>query len=153
MTLTSTMDGRQAVCPGEVVTYNCTVIQGNVLEWVAVPFITNINRLQFSSSTPENTVLSCNDSFSVVQCSDFDYQATVTDVDNVDSGFADLTSTFRFTANARLNGTVVECRVTNLTGNLVSSSTLNIAGEMHTEWCYSYVHCMVVQSVRVTNKR
>ena len=131
MTLTSSMDGRQAVCPGEVVTYTCTVIQGIVLEWVAVPLITNRNLLQFSSSTPDNTVLCCSDSFSVVQCSDFDYQATLTDVDNVGGGFADMNSTFRFTADAMLNGTVVECRVTILTGNQMSSSTLNIAGEIH----------------------
>ena len=77
-----------------------------------------------------------------------DYQATLTDVDNVGGGFADMNSTFRFTANTMLNGTVVECRVTILTGNQVSSSTLNIAGA---KWYYSYVHCMVVQSVRVTN--
>jgi len=66
-----------------------------------------------------------------VQCSDLDYQATLTDVDNVGGGFADMNSTFRFTANAMLNGTVVECRVTILTGNQVSSSTLNISGEIH----------------------
>jgi len=138
MTLMSTMDGRQAVCPGEVVTYTCTVIQGNVLEWVAEPFITGTNRLRFSFSTPENTALDCSDSSSAVQCSDFDYQATLTDVGNVGGGFADMTSTFRFTANAMLNGTVVECRVTILTGNLVSSSTLNIAGEIYTQWCYSF---------------
>lgn len=132
----SSMDGRQTVSSGEVVTYTCTVMQGAVLEWVAAPYITNTNpsHPQFTPTTPENTALDCSDSPSAVQCSDFDYQATLTDVDNVGGGFADMTSTFRFTANARLNGTVVECRVTILTGNLVSSSTLNIAGEIHTKW-------------------
>ena len=112
------MGGRLPACPGEVVTYTCTVIQGAVLEWVAAQYNTNTNpnHPQFTPTTPENTALDYSDSSSAVQCSDFDYQATIADVSNVGSGFADMTSTFRFTANARLNGTVVECRVTILTG-------------------------------------
>ena len=102
ITLTSTVDGIQAACPGEVVTYTCTVIQGNVLEWIAVPFIMSANRLQFSFSTPENTVLACSDSSSAVVCSDFDYRATLTDVGTVQGGaFRDMTSTFRFTAKCQ----------------------------------------------------
>ena len=136
ITLTSTVDGRQAACPAEVVTYTCTVIQGNVLEWIAVPFIMSTNRLQFSFSTPENTVLACSDSFSAVLCSDFDYRAILTDVGTVQGGaFPDMTSTFRFTASARVNGTVVECRTTLLTGNQMSSSPLSVAGELHTQLC------------------
>jgi len=93
--LTSTVDGRQAACPGEVMTCTCTVMQGAVLEWVAAPYITNTNpsRPQFTPTTPENTALDCSDSSSVVQCPDFDYQATLTEVGNVGNGFAGMTST------------------------------------------------------------
>ena len=104
------MDGRQAACPGEVVTYTCTVTQANVLQWVALPFIMsdNTNIPRFSFSTAENTVLDCSNSSSAVQCSEFDYRATLTDVSTVQNGFADMTSTFRFTANARVNGTQLQ---------------------------------------------
>ena len=143
ISLNSSIDGRQAACPGEVVTFTCSVIQGVTLEWLAQPFITPVNRVQFTSSSPENAVIDCNDNSSAVQCSDFDYQATLTDVDNVGGGFADMTSTFRFTANAMLNGTVVECSVTILTGSLGSNSTLNMAGEIYIQRCYSFgcVNC------------
>ena len=58
ITLTSTLDVRQTACPGEVATYICTLTQTIHLEWTAVPFINNNNRLQFTTTTPpENRVL------------------------------------------------------------------------------------------------
>ena len=134
------MDGRHAACPGEVVTYTCTVIQGIRLEWVAAPFIMEMNVLQFTPSVPENTDLACSDRSSAVQCSVFDYRAILTDVGTVQGSFADMTSTFRFTASARVNGTVVECRVTNASAIQTLIKALNVAGAMHTE----YVACMIV---------
>ena len=126
MTLTSTLDRRQTACPGEVVTYICNVTEAGRLEWTAVPFINNNNRLQFTPTTrSEDRVLSC--APSTVQCADFDYQATLTSVGPAQNGFADMTSTFRFTASARVNGTVVECRVTTTT-ILMESSTLIATG-------------------------
>ena len=131
ITLTSTLDGRQTACPGEVVTYTCTVTQAFLLEWTAEPFINETNRLQFSRSTPaEDRVIDCSDS-STVPCTDLDYQTTLTSVGPVQSGFADMTSTFRFTASARVNGTVVQCRESTATGVQMANSTLNVAGLLH----------------------
>ena len=125
------MDVRQTACPGEVVTYICTLTQAIRLEWTAVPFINNNNRLQFTTTTPsENRVLSC--APSTVQCADLDYQATLTSVGPVQNGLADMTSTFRFTASARVNGTVVQCIESTATGIQRANSTLIVAGVLHT---------------------
>ena len=149
-TLTSSVDGRQAACPGEVVTYTCTVIQGIRLEWVAAPFIMEINVLQFTPSVPENTVLNCSDSSSAVQCSDLDYRAILTEVGTVQGGLADMTSTFRFTASARVNGTVVECRTTNASGIQRLIKAINVAGALHSYWNMLCVCDLVVIAVSIT---
>ena len=131
-TLTSTLDGRQTACPGEVVTYTCTVIQAFLIDWTAEPFIGESNRLQFSRSTPtEDRVIDCSDS-STVPCVDLDYRATLTRVGPVQSGFADMTSTFIFTARARVNGTVVQCMGSTATGVQMANRTLIVAGVLHT---------------------
>jgi len=45
-----------------------------------------------------------------VQCTDINFQAELTGIGTPDmNNLADLTSTFRFTATAELNGTLVEC--------------------------------------------
>ena len=36
-------DGRQAACPGEVVTFTCEVAEGIGLQWIAEPFIPRNN--------------------------------------------------------------------------------------------------------------
>ena len=106
--------------------YICTLTQAIRLEWTAVPFINNNNRLQFTTTTPsENRVLTCGSS---VQCADLDYQATLTSVGPVQNGLADMTSTFRFTASARVNGTVVQCIESTATGIQRANSTLIVAG-------------------------
>ena len=51
----------------------------------------------------------CSNASSPVQCTEFDFQGTITSVGSVVNGAADMTSTFRFTTRAGLNGTVVEC--------------------------------------------
>ena len=103
--------------------------QAVTLDWTAEPFIMDSNRLQFTSTTPlQNTVITCGDSTSTVQCADLDYQATLTSVGPVQNGFADMTSTFSFTASARVNGTVVQCRGSTATGIQVASNALNATG-------------------------
>ena len=134
VTITSTLDGRQTACPGEVVTYTCTVIQAVVIDWTAEPFIGETNRLQFSP-TAENRVIKCNDS-STIPCADLDYQATLMSVGTVQNGFADMTSTFRFTASARVNGTVVKCRGSTATGVQTANSTLSVTGMLHPQSAY-----------------
>jgi len=56
------------------------------------------------------------------------YIATLTSVNPVLMSVADLTSTFMFTAAARLNGTVVQCSGNTAGGVLTARETLNIAG-------------------------
>ena len=118
-------------CPGEVVTYTCTVRQGALLDWVVEPFLPASARIQFLSTRAIGSSLDCNDS-SAVNCADLDFVATLTNRTNpttVPGGtVADMTSTLAFTAAVRLNGTVVQCRGTTADGILTANSTLNIAG-------------------------
>ena len=39
MTLTSTLDGGQVACPGEVVTYTCIALRPTVVTWFVLPDI------------------------------------------------------------------------------------------------------------------
>ena len=123
------MDGRQAVCPGEVVTYTCTVIQTTNLDWTAEPLIPSSSRVRFLvGAHNEQATQSCND-FPSMQCTDIDFLATLTSVGPVLMSVADLTSTFMFTAAARLNGTVVQCSGLTVGGSVMENGTLNIASE------------------------
>ena len=42
--------GMRGACPGETVTYNCTVNQGFLLEWIVEPFLPTSARIQFTST-------------------------------------------------------------------------------------------------------
>ena len=122
------MDGRRA-CPGEVVTYTCTVTQGTGLEWIVEPFLSS-NTLRFTpDTTPADQMQGCND-FVSIDCAVFDFQSTVS-ITNINAGMtlADLTSTLRFTARSQLNGTVVQCRIADGNAMLVTQEeTLDVAG-------------------------
>ena len=107
ITLTSTVDGRQAACPGDVVTYTCNVIEGNVLQWIVIVYSSHYlhQRTQFWPAVIPPQL--CSVLILTIM------QATLTDVGTVQGGaFRDMTSIFRFTVSARVNGTVVECRTT-----------------------------------------
>ena len=128
-TLTSTLDGRQVACPGELVTYTCTVTQAFVLGWTAAPILVNPSLLRFTTSDPVGRMVGCSD-FATIQCDDFDFQTTLTSVGTVSmSGVADMTSTFRFTARPGLNGTVVECSGLTIPSTPSANHTLTIAGK------------------------
>ena len=143
--LTASVDERTA-CPGERVTYTCTVTQAAVLEWTAEPFINSTNRRQFSSTTPPGyRVLSCSNHTSSVKCTDLDYYATLTRVRAFQNGFADMVSTFGFTASAWVNGTVVQCRGLTATEDQMANRTLNVTGGLHTQSVYDMlvgVNCL-----------
>ena len=128
ITLTSSVDGRQAACPGEVVTYTCTVIQGASIGWTAAPVLVDSTLLRFLDTTPSGESRSCSDT-STVPCADLDYQATLTDVSNEMTNVADLTSTFRFTARAELNGTVVQCSAVTAIATPPATQTHSVVGE------------------------
>ena len=118
-------------CPGERVTYTCTVNQGFFLDWIIEPFLPTSARIQFRSTASIGSRLDCNNAASV-QCEDFDFVATLTNTanPNVVSGttLADMTSTLTFPATARLNGTVVQCRGSTETEFPTVSRTLNVTG-------------------------
>ena len=113
--------------------------QSVVLEWTAEPFINSTTRRQFSSTTPpgdRNQFLSCSNRTSSINCTDLDYYATLTRVSAIQNGFADMVSTFGFTASARVNGTVVQCRGLTLNEDQMANRTLNVTGGLHTQCVY-----------------
>ena len=128
ITLTSTLNGRQGACPREIVTYTCTVTQGSILEWTAEPFL-SATELRFTPTTPANSRMVDCDDYVNIQCTVFDFQSTVS-ITNINAGMtlADLTSTFRFTARAEINGTVVRCRVVDVNGVAAQNETLKAVG-------------------------
>ena len=137
ITLTSTVDGRQVACPREIVTYTCTVIQGATLTWTAAPALVDPTLARFLDTSPSGESRSCSDTPSI-QCADLDYLATLTNVTNSMGNVADLTSTFRFTATAELNQTVVQCRAVTATTAPPATQTLIIAGEF---WFPRNMYC------------
>ena len=80
--------------------------QGFVLLWGAAPVL-DAALVQFAPT--DSRILGCSN-VSSIQCDDFDFQATLTSVGTVSMNCAaNMTSMFRFTTRAGLNGTVVEC--------------------------------------------
>ena len=128
--LDSSVGMRQA-CPEEMVTYTCTVNQGFLLEWIVEPFFPTRARIQFTSTTATESSLNCNN-VAAVQCDDFNFVAILTNTANpsvvMSTTLADMTSTLTFTATARLNGTVVQCRGTTADGFPTANRILNVAG-------------------------
>ena len=119
--LDSSVSMRHA-CPGETVTYTCTVNLGLALDWIVEPFFSGSTPLRFLSTTPTGSSQDCS-GVAAVNCNDFGFVATLTDVN------PDMTSTLTFTATTRLNRTVVQCRGATLDGFQLTNSTLNVAGE------------------------
>ena len=131
LVLESSVDMRQ-VCPGEVVTYSCTVTQGFALDWIVEPFISIGDPIRFVlDSTPVGRSVDCS-GVTPPLCSNITFVATFTNTANrmtVTSGpVADMTSTLTITTAVRLNGTVVQCRGTTESVFLIVNRTLNIAG-------------------------
>ena len=114
-------------CPGETVTYICTVNQGVQLDWIVQPFILLSERIQFTSIDTIGRSFDCSD-VAAVNCTDLDFVATLTDVANPTASIADITSTLTFTAAVTLNGTVVQCRGATANGLPIANSSLNVAG-------------------------
>ena len=119
------------VCPGEMVTYTCTVTQGFLLDWIVEPFLLTTARIQFTSTTPIGSRLDCS-TFAAVQCEDFEFVVTFTNTANptvvMSTTLVDITSTLTFTAIARLNGTVVQCRGSTAAEFPITNNSLNVAG-------------------------
>ena len=129
MTLTYTLDGRQTACPGEVVTYTCTVLQTAVISVFALP---DIDGVQYLPRSPlgQQTIRG------------FQLALTNKVLDPTNPALADLTITLTVTATLARNGTVVQCR-----GDVPSermSLVLNIASEHSMVYVCSLYICMYV---------
>ena len=115
MTLTSTLDGRQTTCLGEVMTYTCTVLRTSSITWFALP---DINGAGYFPNSPlgQQTIRG------------FQLALTNRIPDPLNpTTIADLTTTLTFTATLARNGTVVECRGDDPSKRM--SLVLNIASE------------------------
>ena len=141
ITLTSSVEGQ--ACPGEVVTYTCMVDQAATVGWTAAPILTDPTAVQFLA-TSDQRARDCS-AVSSIQCTDLDFYATFRTVSAVQSGFADLTSTFRFTATAKLNRTVVLCSATTENNAPTTSQNLSVTGN-HIAISSSFynVHSLIV---------
>ena len=98
VTLTSTLDGRQAACPGEVVTYTCTVLRTSAAAWHIPPDIMEFNYFP-SSPIGQRTVIG-----------DFQLALTSSVVDPKTPALANITITVTVIGTVGHNGTVVQCR-------------------------------------------
>ena len=97
VTLTSTLNGRQIACPGEVVTYTCTVLRTSSITWFVLPDID----VDYFPNSP----------FGQQTIGDFQLALTNRVPDPINpTTLADLTTTLTVTATAGRNGTEVECR-------------------------------------------
>ena len=114
VTLTSTLDGRQAACPREVVTYTCIALRTTAVTWFVLP---DIDVDYFATSSLQQRTIS---GFQLA------LTGNVPDPSNPTT-IADLTITLTVTATAGRNGTVVECRGDEPNERI--SQTLNIASE------------------------
>ena len=121
----------RGTCPGEMVTYTCTVTQGAFLDWIVEPFLPATERIQVASTTATESSLHCN-VVAAVSCSVFDFVATLINITNptvvMTTTLADMTSTLTFSVTTRLNGTVVQCRGTTANGLPITNNTINVAG-------------------------
>ena len=112
VTLTSSVeqDGRQAACPGEVVTFTCIVTDAANLRWTSDRFQSII----FSNNAPEQSEIDWGE-----------FHAVLTG--NVGGGlFRNLTSSLRVNASITLNGVIIHCSIP---GAANSSNTLNFASK------------------------
>ena len=101
--------------------------QGFSIGWTATPILVD-NTLVVFVPSDQRRMVGCSN-ISSIQCADFDFLATLTSVGPVQSGAADMTSTFRFTVRAGLNGTVVECSGTTSPPTPSESHMLTVVGK------------------------
>ena len=132
--------GMRGACPGETVTYTCSVTQGFLLEWIVEPFLPTTARIQFTSTAPIGSRLDCN-AVASVRCEDFQFVATLTATVNpnivMSTTLADMTSTLAFSATSRLNGTVVLCRGSTAAGFPIVNHSLSVAGTSMLFWSFA----------------
>ena len=119
--------GMRQACPGDTVTYTCTVSQGTALGWIVEPFIIDSDPVRFTTAATTGTSFDCS-GVAAVQCAEFNFVTTLTNITNSMAPLENFTSTLTFTATAGLNGTVVQCRGTVDPMPIISNNTLYVAG-------------------------
>ena len=98
------------------------------ISWTVAPIFVMESLVRFVPTTPLNQRVTC----TTMQCAGFDFVATLTNVGPLDmNGAADMTSTFRFTARAELNRTVVQCSGTTSPSTPSESLNFTVAGECY----------------------
>ena len=84
--------------------------------------------VRFVPTTPLNQEVTC----TTMQCAGFDFLATLTNVGPLDmNGLADMTTTFRFTARAKLNQTLVQCSGITSPSTPAESHNITVAGKFY----------------------
>ena len=124
-TLTSSVeqDGRQAACPGEVVTFTCMVTEAGGLVWFAEPHISQSDPVIFSvaSATAGDT-------------RDPTAQIHIV-LDEVsqssDPRFANYTSTLTVRNSTALSGTEIQC-----SGGIITDSNTLVLGSKFVDLCF-----------------
>ena len=125
------------------------VDQGATLGWTAAPVLTDPTAVVFVATAPSDQTTQDCSAISSIQCTDLDFHANFTNISAVQNGIADLSSTFRFTARAGLNGTVVQCMAATESGVPRANQSLIVAGKVYilpsiTTW-YHYVWFLGVE--------
>ena len=118
-------DGRTAACPGELVTFTCTVTQGVSLNWASTAF-TSCDSIPTFLLAPGTAV------GSISVCGSF--KANLTDITNItrlgQSSLGDMTSTLSPTTTVS-PGTVVTCSDLLLSPSLSQSKSYpNVASKL-----------------------
>jgi len=92
--LTSSLDGAQAACPVEVVTYTCTALRTTAIEWIVTPG--SLSAVFFQDST-------------ITEKKREGFQLALTSRIPNGTGTSDLTSTLTVNTTASQNGTLIQC--------------------------------------------
>ena len=102
MTLTSSVeqDGREAACPGEVVTFTCMVTEAGFLQWIAEPFIKANDSGFFPTINKAGDVQDPTPHIHIV---------LIEINDANDPRLRNYISTLTVNATTALNGTVIQC--------------------------------------------
>ena len=98
ITLTSSLDGAPGYCPGEEITYTCTALRTNAIEWAVTPGIPSA--AFFQDDTITERIIG-------------DFHLALTSRIPNGTGTSDLTSTLTMTTTASHNGTIIQCASVN----------------------------------------
>ena len=97
--------------------------------WTAAPVLIDHTAVVFPATAPSDQRMRDCSTVSSVECADLNFHANLTSVSAIQSITANLTTTFRFTATAEFNGTVVLCFAVTESDTPTASQILTVAGD------------------------